>query len=184
MFMIAIGTPYNKSSWKTLSTNLTIDSQSRNGYLLPPSVVMRTAATPANDSAPFEISWDSDNATEYYVYMYFAEVVKLQPNQFRSFNITLNGKYWFGPFAPRYLNTSILYSTSAISGKAKYNFSFTKSQNSTLPPIINAMEIYLIKYFSQSETDQGDGTFVHARACVCIYIYIYMIFTIKSGNLS
>ena len=147
---------------------------------------MRTAATPANDSAPFEIWWDSDNATEYYVHMYFAEVVKLQPNQYRSFNITLNGKYWFGPFAPLYLNTFILGGPSAIiSGKTKYNFSFIKSQNSTLPPIINAMEMCSVRYFSQPETDQGDGTYIlHARACIYIYIYIYMIFTIKSGNLS
>ena len=36
-------------------------------------------------------------------------------------------------------------------------FSILKTGNSTLPPIINAIEIYTVKDLSQSETDQQDG---------------------------
>ncbi|XP_059456285.1 probable LRR receptor-like protein kinase At1g51890 isoform X2 [Corylus avellana] len=149
--------PYNEVGWTNLSTPLIIDSQIHKDYQ-PPSIVMRTAATPVDDSAPLEFNWDSDNATssEYYVYIHFAEVVKLKANQSRSFNITLNGKYWDGPIAPPYLSSSTVSSTSPISGEAKYDFSFIKTQNSTLPPILNAIEIYSVKYFLQSETEQGD----------------------------
>ncbi|XP_062155808.1 LRR receptor-like serine/threonine-protein kinase IOS1 [Alnus glutinosa] len=150
--------PTDNSYFKAtdLSTSLPIDSQSHNDYR-PPSVVMSTAVTPINGSAPLEFNWDSDaKTTEYYIYIHFAEIVKLEANQSRSFNITLNGKYWYGPLAPNYLSTTSLYSPSALSGAATYYFSIFKTETSTLPPIMNAIEIYSVKYFLQSETDQGD----------------------------
>ncbi|GLT72543.1 hypothetical protein SLA2020_444680 [Shorea laevis] len=151
---MGIFSSYFKST--DISTSLTIDSQYHNDYQ-PPSVVMSTAVTPVNGSGPIEFSWDSDAlTTEYYVYMHFAEIVKLQANQSRSFNITLNGKNWYGPFSPAYLSTTSLYSPSALSGAATYDFSILKTENSTLPPIVNAIEIYSVKYLLQSESDQGD----------------------------
>ncbi|XP_062156019.1 LRR receptor-like serine/threonine-protein kinase IOS1 [Alnus glutinosa] len=149
---------YNDFSWTNLSTNLIVDSQRHNDYQLP-SVVMSTAVTPSNGNAPMEaFQWESDNAsTEYYVYMHFAEVVKLEANQSRSFNVTLNGKYWHGPLVPDYLSTNTVFSRSAITGSDNYQFSLVKTEKSTLPPILNAFEIYSVKYFSQSaETDQED----------------------------
>jgi hypothetical protein len=80
--------PYNKLGWTDLSTLLSIDN-SRSNYQ-PPSVVMNTAVTPVNGNDPLEFSWDSEYATsEYYIYMYFAEVVKLQPNQSRLLIINM-----------------------------------------------------------------------------------------------
>jgi hypothetical protein len=161
--------PTDNSYFKAtdLSTSLPIDSQAHNDYQ-PPSVVMSTAVTPINGSAPLEFNWDSDAKTsEYYIYIHFAEVVKLEANQSRSFNITLNGKYWYGPLVPDYLSTTTLYSPSAITGSKKYEFSIFKTETSTLPPILNAIEIYSVKYFLQSETDQGDGTYM-------LLITIYM----------
>jgi len=143
-----------------LSTNLTVDSKSHNDYQ-PPSVVMSTAATPLNGKDPLAFEWYSDDAsTEYYIYMHFAEVVQLVFNQSRSFNVSLNGKYWYGPLVPAYLYTNTLYSTSAITGSRKYEFSIFKTETSTLPPLINAIEIHSVKYLLQSETDQGDGTYI------------------------
>ncbi|KAB1218466.1 hypothetical protein CJ030_MR3G026346 [Morella rubra] len=147
--------PYNFYQWKDLSTSLTIDSQSHN-YYQPPSVVMSTASTPINDSAPMQLYWEGDDpTTQYYIYMHFAEVVKLQPNQSRSFNITINGKPWYGPLVPDYLYTTSVFSTSAMSG-GKYVISLFKTESSTLPPIINAFELYSVKDLSQSETAQDD----------------------------
>ena len=137
---------------------------------------MSTAATPVDDSVPLKFNWYSDNATssEYYMYMHFAEVVELKANQSRSFNINLNGQYWNGPFAPEYLSSNTLSSTSAISGSDNYEVSIFKTENSTLPPILNAIEIYLVKYLPQSETDQRDGTFfTHMRVRACTHIYLY-----------
>ena len=44
-------------------------------------------------------------------------------------------------------------------------FSLEKTDESTLPPIINALEVYMIKGLSQSTTDPDDGIFfclIHA----------------------
>ena len=49
---------------------------------------MSTAATPINDSASLKFHWEPEDATsKYYIYMHFAEVVKLKANQSRSFNV-------------------------------------------------------------------------------------------------
>uniref|UniRef100_A0A2N9G8D7 Protein kinase domain-containing protein n=1 Tax=Fagus sylvatica TaxID=28930 RepID=A0A2N9G8D7_FAGSY len=144
---------YNK--WKSLSTLLTIDSEMYNPYWVP-SVVMSTAATPINESGPLEFYLPPEANSKYYVYMHFAELVKLKANQSRSFNITLNGELWYdGTVVPSYLFTNTLFSPSALTG-GNYVFSIFKTENSTLPPIINAIEIYTVKHFPQSETDKQD----------------------------
>ncbi|KAK4590869.1 hypothetical protein RGQ29_021169 [Quercus rubra] len=148
--------PYSDNTYTILSTFQTIDTSSNN-YYQPPSIVMSTASTPINVSAPLELFWDTENATsEYYIYMHFAEVVNLAATQFRSFNITLNGKYWYGPFAPKYLSTITLFSPLILPNAQKYDFLFFKAEGSTLPPIINALEIYSVRDLSQSGTYKKD----------------------------
>ncbi|KAB1218471.1 hypothetical protein CJ030_MR3G026351 [Morella rubra] len=103
-----------------------------------------------------EFSWNpDDDESGYYLYMHFAEFIKLEANQSRSFNITFNGEPWFGPFVPRYLNAQIVFTKSALTG-GKYAFSIFKTESSTLPPIINAIELFSVKYLLQSETHQDD----------------------------
>lgn len=125
---------------------------------------MSTAVTPKDDSAPIELSWEKeDDESGYYLYMHFAEILKLEANQSRSFNITFNGKYWIGPLVPKYLSENTIFTQSALTG-GKYAFSLLKTEGSTLPPIINALELYSVRYFSQSETQEEDGRCFHAYA--------------------
>ncbi|KAJ7963123.1 Serine/threonine protein kinase [Quillaja saponaria] len=141
--------------WTNISTSFTPDYFSQNDYQ-PPEVVLSTAATPLDAAASFDLSWNPDNAgSQYYVYMHFAELQKLPSNESRAFNIYLNGKKWYGPLVPDYLSTTTISSQSALSG-GRYQFSLYMIENSTLPPIINAIEIYIVKDLLQSETDQGD----------------------------
>ena len=110
----------------------------------------------------------TDTNSEFYVYMHFAEVVKLRANESRSFNITINGKLWYGPLSLRYLLIDTVYSTAPLTGR-KYVFSILKTGNSTLPPIINAIEIYTVKDLPRSETDQRKSTYklrgIHLLSC-------------------
>ncbi|KAM3699579.1 hypothetical protein ACB098_05G035900 [Castanea mollissima] len=149
--------PYNDNTDTILSTSQTVDTPSYN-YYQPPSIVMSTASTPINVSAPLKLFWYTENATysEYYIYMHFAEVVNLTATQLRSFNITLNGKYLYGPLAPIYLNTTTLFSRSILPNAQIYDFLFSKAEGSTLPPIINALEIYSVRDLSQSGTYKKD----------------------------
>lgn len=154
--------PSNFDKWDVLSTSLTLNSQTDDDFH-PPSVVMSSAATPTNTSAPLEFYWNPDDpTTSYYIYMHFAEVVKLKANQSRSFNISVNGKFLYGPVVPAYFSVSTVYSTSAISGGDQILFSLTQTESSTLPPIVNALEVFSVKYLLQSESNQPDGAFFHA----------------------
>ena len=127
---------------------------------------MSTASTPINVSAPLELSWDTENATsEYYIYMHFSEVVKLKADQSRSLNITINGKHAYGPFTPEYLQTITVYTPSILEMAQKHDILISKIENSTLPPIVNAIEIYSVIDLSQSGTDKQDGMFSSTHAC-------------------
>lgn len=124
-----------------------------------PAVVMKTAATPKNGTKYLNFSWDSRNESDrFYAYSHFAELEKLQRNQFRGFNITHNGNYRDGPIIPKYLSTtSSFLILSSLSG-SRHELSFVPIQNSTLPPIINALEIYIEMEISELESYSGNGT--------------------------
>ena len=138
---------------------------------------MSTASTPINVSAPLELEWHTEKATsEYCIYMYFAEVVKLKANHSRSFNITLNGEHWYGPDTPKYLRTGMVHSTSILEINQTYDFLLSKIENSTLPPIINALEIYSTIDLTQLGTDIQDGMFSSTRQSSALYFSLSLFF--------
>jgi hypothetical protein len=119
---------------------------------------MSTAATPVNGSAPLQLYWNANNVNDqYYLYLHFNEVEKLAANETRAFNITVNGDFLYGLEIPIYQKASTIFSKTPLTGATSYELSLTKTQNSTLPPILNAIEVYKLKDFSQSETQQNDG---------------------------
>ncbi|KAL7605333.1 hypothetical protein Lser_V15G17993 [Lactuca serriola] len=123
----------------------------------PPSEVMSSAATPRNPNDPFKIEWDPFNTNDkFFIYMHFAEVELLKRNQTREFNIYLNGNLSYGPFSPIYLNTASIYSTAPETIAPRYTLTINKTKNSTLPPIINALELYVLKQLTQRQTDHHD----------------------------
>ncbi|KAM2061341.1 hypothetical protein ACFX1T_046415 [Malus domestica] len=147
----------DQGSWTKLNTSSTINSEFE--YQLPP-VVMGTAATlkSSNDDS-LNIFWGPYDDTEvYHVYLHFAEVEKLQPNQSRQLKITTGGELCYGTLAPDYLSTTTIFCTAkSLSGSGvENNFSIIKTGNSTLPPILNAYEIYKVKEFLISDTNQED----------------------------
>ncbi|XP_050874077.1 probable LRR receptor-like serine/threonine-protein kinase At1g05700 [Lathyrus oleraceus] len=146
--------PFKWDAMKKLSTD---EDVLNSDSFEPPSIVMSTAVTPFNASAPIQLFWDSDDVNDqYYFYMYFNEVEKLAENETREFNIMMNGELMYGPEIPPYRSVDPIISTSALTGAKRYTFSLEKTENSTLPPILNAMEFYKLIDFSLSETQQDD----------------------------
>ncbi|PQM35564.1 hypothetical protein Pyn_13525 [Prunus yedoensis var. nudiflora] len=146
---------YDRDEWTQLNTSSSINT---NNTYQPPSVVLATAATPKNVDDSVNIFWlPSDNTAKYYVYMHFAEVEKLPGNESRQFNITRNGELYSGLFAPKYLSVSTIFSLSDWSRGQYITLSIIKAGNSTLPPILNAFETYMVKDFAEPETNQQDG---------------------------
>ncbi|KAK0597365.1 hypothetical protein LWI29_024556 [Acer saccharum] len=147
---------YGDDNWTSISTSLIVDSESSNIYK-PPSIVMKSAGTPKNASKPLNVRMETgdDTSLRFYVYLHFAEIQELQANESRECNISLNGKHWYGPFSPKYLSTTTVYSPSTLTG-GNYSISIYKTENATHPPILNALEIFTVKEFLQAQTDPKD----------------------------
>jgi hypothetical protein len=101
------------------------------------------------------------------VYMYFAEIQKLQANQIREFNIFVNGNLLSSEVNPLYPKNGYYV---LARGETKLELWLNKTSRSTLPPLFNAVEIYMVKDFLQSETYQTDGKH---------YLVRYTDFTLK-----
>ncbi|KAH1207520.1 putative leucine-rich repeat receptor-like protein kinase [Glycine max] len=147
--------PYNLPDSTSLNTSFTVDSLNHTAYHLP-SAVMKTAVRPTNENDSLEFEFDTRQPTsESYVYMHFAEIEVLNENENRAFDITLNGKLWAEYVTPTYLQSNTIDGNRSIRG-SKLKFSMHKKPNSTPPPILNAMEIYIVKEFLHSPTNQDD----------------------------
>lgn len=149
--------PYIDDKTTPISTDLLVDTT--NSYNVP-QLVAKTAKIPANASQTLTLDWTlSDITAKSYIYMHFAEIQNLEANQTREFNITYNGGLlWFNFFRPPKLSITTLYNPRAVSSpNGKFNFTFAMTGNSTLPPLINGLEIYKALDFLQLETDQNEG---------------------------
>lgn len=119
----------------------------QNSFRLPLSV-MSTALTPDPETDPnpdsLSFYWNSANATDkYYLYFHFAEVVKLSETETREFSIYINDNLFYGPMSPGYLSTTTVYTvTPGSTGIERYDVVINKTEISTLPPLINAIEIF------------------------------------------
>uniref|UniRef100_A0A2P2MUQ3 Uncharacterized protein MANES_04G136000 n=1 Tax=Rhizophora mucronata TaxID=61149 RepID=A0A2P2MUQ3_RHIMU len=162
-----IWTPYDCPRCASRGTNFSIDSLNGSVFNLP-SKVMRTAALPinVNDSLHFEFDI-GDPTLKFYVYMHFAELQSLQGDQYREFNITLNGNLLSEVKLHNYLHSMTILSPQPVRG-ANLSFSLYKSEKSTLPPILNAMEIYIVRDFLQAPTDEEDGILSHVCNAFCM----------------
>ncbi|AAF99857.1 Putative protein kinase [Arabidopsis thaliana] len=148
--------PVSDDDSSSISTDLQV--QTNNLYDVP-QFVMKTAAIPKDASAPWSLVWTIDNTTALsYVYMHFAEIQDLKANDLREFDITYNGgKLWFSQFRPNKLSILTMFSQVPLtSSNGEYNFTFEMTSNSTLPPLINALEIYTGLEILQLQTDKDE----------------------------
>lgn len=151
-----VGSKQLSSSSTSLSRNIS------NDFRLP-QVVMRTAIIPETTSGSVDFGWTPDDPSlEFYVFMYFMELQEPNSNsgERREFVIFLNGEAFSPPFNVTYLRTIALFSVSPLSAES-FKFSIRQTQDSTRPPLINAMETYFAKKFLQSSTNQNERKLSH-----------------------
>lgn len=146
--------PRNFPGCKTLSTSSAIDARDNNDYQ-PAPAVMSSAHTPINSIIRLGFRWEpTDPTAKYFVYMHFAEVVELKEDEIGEFTITQNGELLYDrAVVPEYLYTLSLYSTKPVSGDY-IQFWLERTNRSTLPPILNALEIFMVKDFSVTNTPE------------------------------
>ncbi|XP_009126677.2 receptor-like protein kinase At5g59670 isoform X1 [Brassica rapa] len=146
--------PYFQMEWTNISTDL--DVFSSNKYA-PPQDALKNAATPTNASAPLKIEWSSANPdAQYYLYTHFAELQDLQANETREFNILWNGENYYGPLTPGKYSLTILSRSPRTCEGVRCSVQLIRTNISTLPPLLNAYEVYTVIQFPQSETDESD----------------------------
>lgn len=123
---------------------------------------MSTAATPLNANETLNITWTTESSTtQFYTYMHFAELQTLRDNDTREFNVTLNGKETYGPYSPKLLKTeSIVDLRPEQCDEGRCILQFVKTLQSTLPPLLNAIEAFTVIDFPQMETNGDDGMFI------------------------
>jgi len=125
----------------------------------PPQDVLRTGAMPANASDPMTITWNLKTATDQvYGYIYIAEIMEVQANETREFEVVVNNKVHFDPFRPTRFEAQVMFNNVPLTCEGGFcRLQLIKTPKSTLPPLMNAFEIFTGIEFPQSETNQNDG---------------------------
>ncbi|RRT41399.1 hypothetical protein B296_00041401 [Ensete ventricosum] len=143
--------------WTSISTNLTVKNYGKDQFEAP-SAVMQTAAVPVNSST-LEFYWDFVGSgaavNEFYANLHFSELL---PNTRRAFDVYLNGEKWYANYTPPYLMSDAIYSTTPLTPSLRYNWALNSTGLSTLPPILNAIEVYTRMFLKNTPTDSDDGT--------------------------
>ncbi|KAK1265158.1 Senescence-induced receptor-like serine/threonine-protein kinase [Acorus gramineus] len=126
-----------EASLPPLDTRLTIEGNS--GYDVP-SVVMDTA-----DSGDMYNLWNNvfkNPILGYHVYLHFMEIQVLKKNQSRLIDIYFNNKIFMTGFQPKYLYTDTIFNNDPLSEIPNAFYNLSASIGSTLPPLLNAAELY------------------------------------------
>lgn len=139
--------------------NTTLDVVDSHKDYNPPQDVIKTAAVPANASEPMTFSWTLDTSDdETYAYLYMADIQKVRNNDTREFDIIANGKVEFNPYSPMKFEVEVLFNRVPLKCEGGLcRVQLSRTRKSTLPPLMNALEIFQVIEFPQSETNQDDG---------------------------
>lgn len=138
---------------KLINTTLTVNVSNP---FEPPKAVFRTALTPKNSNKPLDIYVYTPIPGKVHLYLHFAEIQSLQPNDTREFDILLSGNIFSAAYSPKMLQIDTVSNESPMEG---YELKLVKTKRSTLPPILNAMETYSVMEFPYPETNPNDGMF-------------------------
>ncbi|XP_057781677.1 probable LRR receptor-like serine/threonine-protein kinase At1g05700 [Salvia miltiorrhiza] len=143
------------------SVQVTSDARLSGGIVLadrPPRAVLKNAVTgpTLNSTIDFNLALSTSINSSVYINWYFSEVTRLGPNQTRSFAFYLDNVNISKPFSPPYDNcTEMLINNISISGNT--TISLVAAANSTLPPLVNAMEVFILGRFPLNNgTDEKD----------------------------
>lgn len=149
---------------KPLSDSSPSLTSNTTGNFRLPQVVMKTAIVPDTSRGSVDFGWIPDDPSlEFYFYLYFTELQQPSSNsvETREFVILLNGELFSQPLTLSYLTTLVLFTSKPLKEQS-FQFSLLQTRNSSLPPLINAMETYFTNKLPQSSTDPNDRKLSHS----------------------
>ena len=121
-----------------------------------PQAVLQTASLATSLSESLEIATVGSPDQVTFVYMYFTEIQQLGSNEIREFSIYGNNKLFFNSYRPT-INQEDLLFTQPPGKPGGLTYSLRATVNSTLPPIINAVEIFTLVKMPLLPTSRSDG---------------------------
>jgi Malectin-like domain len=123
-----------------------------------PSVVMQTAVTTSSTEESLDLYWTSSNkSTLFYIILHASEIQNIPSTALREFDILSDGStLWNSTTLPK---LEAYWYSYIDTGYYEYSVSLKATSNSTLPPLLNAIELYIITPASEFPTNDGDGTF-------------------------
>uniref|UniRef100_A0ACD5W098 Uncharacterized protein n=1 Tax=Avena sativa TaxID=4498 RepID=A0ACD5W098_AVESA len=147
----------NKPELMILNTTNKVDSLPGNNYFNVPSAVMQNALTVEMNSSGLSISVNSRPERAVLPIFHFAEINGSNPN--RRFNIYSVNELLFSDFSPSRFQVDSVHQD----GRFLYNpraFILNKTRNSTLPPLINAAELYSLVRMDNLTTNSDDVNYM------------------------
>lgn len=111
----------------------------------PPEAVLRNAVTTSGTSEALILSTQISARGEVpiYINMYFSEVTQLKSTEKRSFVFTIDDQIASESIEPPYGDVIQMYLTNTTAS-SKTTFGLVATNESTLPPLINAMEVFFV----------------------------------------
>ncbi|WVZ90857.1 hypothetical protein U9M48_037116, partial [Paspalum notatum var. saurae] len=148
----------NTDAWTNITTFIDIDVSNISSI---PLKILRSAATPVNGTR-IDFTWSSDSSTNdgnasLLLMLYFMEVQRLPSNALRRFDILVDNSTWNGSqrYAPKYLSAD--HVKRKVLGSSQHTVSLVATSDATLPPILNAFEIYSELPRTELATDDAEA---------------------------
>ncbi|CAN6356586.1 unnamed protein product [Urochloa humidicola] len=150
----------NVAAWTNITTSNDVGVSNIISFDKP-SVIMRSAVTPVNGTR-IDFSWTSDPAlnndnSTYLLLLYFAELQMVPSNALRQFDILVDNVAGNGSqgYTPKYLSAELV--KRMVQGSGQHTVSLVATPEATLPPILNAFEIYSVKPMTEIATNEADA---------------------------
>ncbi|CAL4891576.1 unnamed protein product [Urochloa decumbens] len=149
------------AGWTNITTSGTVDVSGITSFDKP-TVILESASTPVN-ATRMDFTWSSDPSinsddTPYLLMLYFAELQRVSSYALRRFDILVDNVTWNGShqhYIPKYLSAEVM--KTVVKGPGQHDFSLVATPDSTLPPILNAFEIYSVKTMNGVMTNDADA---------------------------
>ncbi|GJN35236.1 hypothetical protein PR202_gb23986 [Eleusine coracana subsp. coracana] len=145
--------------WTNITTSTAVDVSNISSFDTS-SKILWSAATPVNRTQ-IDFTWSPDSFvnndnTTYLLLLYFAELQRLSSNALREFDILVDNATWNGSqrYTPKYLSAELV--KKMVQGSSQHTVSLVATTDATLPPILNAFEIYSVLPMTELATNDAD----------------------------
>jgi hypothetical protein len=147
--------------WINMNTNKTVKIPPSNDAFNVPSAIFQQASTLDTNYSFIAINVAqgpnrlANNNLQLLPIFHFAEINETNPN--RTFNIYNNDVPMFSNVSPPLLQMDSMYKSGQFMRNAYGYFFLNKTSSSSLPPLINAFELYSLVRMDNLTTDFDDG---------------------------